>query len=240
MSVHIEQTRDGQTGSSLAEHAASIRRLGKRVVGDIIEIGRRLTECRDIVGHGHWHDWLDAEFGWSDQTALNYMRVYEMAESKNFLDLNIPVSALYLLAAPGTPEQARFEVVERAKAGEIVPVTDVKKTIAGKKSNSKSNGKQKTINAKPLPDVVDGCIAVVRRRIEDTVVELSRHSAKRRAQLERLFAALTDAITDLERKVLPAADGDAAVSAEKRKAIYQSAENGSEPVAALLQQVTAP
>src|SRR5262245_51298515 len=31
---------------SLAEHAAEIRRLGKRVVGDVIEIGARLTECK--------------------------------------------------------------------------------------------------------------------------------------------------------------------------------------------------
>jgi hypothetical protein len=39
---------------TLAEHAAEIRGLGKRVVGDVIEIGRRLTECKRICGHGNW------------------------------------------------------------------------------------------------------------------------------------------------------------------------------------------
>jgi hypothetical protein len=36
----------------LAEYAAVIKALGKRVVGDVIEIGARLTECKGICGHG--------------------------------------------------------------------------------------------------------------------------------------------------------------------------------------------
>jgi hypothetical protein len=53
----------------LDEDAAAIKALGKRVVGDLIEIGRRLTRDKDICGHGHWLPWLDREFGWSDKTA---------------------------------------------------------------------------------------------------------------------------------------------------------------------------
>ena len=48
----------------LAQNAEAIRALGKRVIGDIIEIGRRLTEAKKIVGHGNWLPWLDREFGW--------------------------------------------------------------------------------------------------------------------------------------------------------------------------------
>ena len=33
----------------LAKHAAAICRLGKRVVADVIEIGRLLTECKHIL-----------------------------------------------------------------------------------------------------------------------------------------------------------------------------------------------
>jgi hypothetical protein len=240
MSGNIVPITDGQANPSLAEHAAVIRTLGKRVVGDIIEIGRRFKECRDIVGHGHWHPWLDAEFGWSEQTALNYMRVYEMVKSKNILDLDISISALYLLAAPSTSEEARTEILGRAKAGENVPVAAVKKIIAGKRANNKADVKRKTINAKPLPDIVDGCIAVVRRRIEDTVLELNRYTPKKRhASLERLFAGLTDTITDLEHKTLPAAEENAAMVAEKGKALSRGTEKGSEPVTAVLKQETA-
>src|SRR5262249_51951563 len=53
----------------LIEHADAIRQLGKRVVSDVVEIGRRLTEAKEIAGHGNWLSWLEREFGWSPSTA---------------------------------------------------------------------------------------------------------------------------------------------------------------------------
>jgi Protein of unknown function (DUF3102) len=146
-------TQAGQVTSTLAEHVAEIRRLYKRVTSDIIEIGRRLTDCQGIVGHGHWHDWLKAEFGWSDSSALNFMRVYDMSKSANFTDLGIPFSALYLLAAPYTPEKTRTEIIERAKAGESVSVADVKDAIAdakGRKQPARKKAKL-AVSATTMP-----------------------------------------------------------------------------------------
>ena len=48
---------------ALAEHVTAIRQLGKRVVADVAEIGRRLFECKRICGHGNWLPWLEREFG---------------------------------------------------------------------------------------------------------------------------------------------------------------------------------
>ena len=115
----------------LAAHAVEIRRLGKHIVGDIIEI-RRLTICQNIIGPGGWYEWLDRELGWSPQTALNFTRVFQLAEtksSKNFLDLNLPVSALYLLARPSTSDEVREDVIERARAGERITVAEVKEVV---------------------------------------------------------------------------------------------------------------
>jgi hypothetical protein len=121
----------------LAEHAAEIRRLGKRAVEDVIEIGRRLTIIRHgldgsppLLGHGEWLPWLEREFAWTDDTALNFMRVYEMSKSRNFRDLCLPVSALYMLAAPSTPPEVQDEIIARAEAGEKVTVAQVKTAIA--------------------------------------------------------------------------------------------------------------
>jgi hypothetical protein len=121
--------------SVLAKHADTIRQLSKQTVENIIEIGRRLVDCRDNhLEHGEWLPWLQREFGWSDRTALNFIRVYEQSKSENFSDLNLPVSSLYLLAAPSTPETAKSEIIKRAKTGTPVSVAEVKQTINAAKA----------------------------------------------------------------------------------------------------------
>ena len=115
----------------LAEHAAEIRRLGQRVIADIIEIGRHLTEAKVVAGHGRFGHWLLQEFDWSDRTARRFMCVYEMSlKSDTVTDLKLPMRELYLLAAPSTPEEARTEILERAAGGEQVSGAEVTETIA--------------------------------------------------------------------------------------------------------------
>src|SRR5262249_17067064 len=126
----------------LAEHAAEIRRLGKQTVENVVEMGRRLTEAKEIAGHGNWLPWLDREFGWKEQTARNFMQAYELSlKSPNFGDLEVPVSALYMLAAPSTPQDVRDEVLARAQAVEPVTVSDVKTAIANRKPEPTPNHK---------------------------------------------------------------------------------------------------
>src|SRR5215467_13503335 len=87
--------------ATLDQHVAEIRRLGKRVRGDILEIGRRLVECKKLVGRGNWLSWLEKQFGWDERTAQRFMSVHEFAgKSDKLSDLSIGVSALYVLAAP--------------------------------------------------------------------------------------------------------------------------------------------
>jgi len=128
----------------LAEHAAVIRALGKRVVHDVIEIGRRLVEAKALAGHGDWLPWLEREFGWKEMTALRFMRIHEMAGKSNImLDLEVPITGLYLLAAPSTPAEVLDHAAERAEAGEKLSVADVKKMIADARAGDKeANEKQ--------------------------------------------------------------------------------------------------
>jgi hypothetical protein len=138
--------------SALAEHAQAIRTLGKRVVEDIVEIGRHLSEARKLFGArgDGWEDWLHSEFGWSGATALNFIRVYDLSKmyplmdakqqhrsAKSFGRLPIPISALYLLANPSTPPAVRTELLTRAESGErlshqevAVAINQAKATIA--------------------------------------------------------------------------------------------------------------
>jgi hypothetical protein len=128
----------------LTEHAAAIRMLGKQTIENAIEIGRRLVDCRDNhLEHGQWLPWLEREFGWSRQHADNLIHFYEAREKlPNFGNLNLPLSGLYLLAAPSTPETARNAVLERAKSGEILPVKEVKRVVREHKQAYRPNPRQ--------------------------------------------------------------------------------------------------
>jgi hypothetical protein len=133
----------------LAEHAAEIRRLGKRVVEDVIEIGRLLTEAKEIAGHGNWLPWLEREFKWTEMSATRFMNVYEMSQSNNLLDLELPISGLYLLAAPSTPQGARDEIIDRARAGETIPVAKTKRIIERAKDQQQPRKRPKPQAARP-------------------------------------------------------------------------------------------
>lgn len=106
------------------ERAEKIRETAKRTAQGIIQIGQWLTEVKRKLDHGQWYPWLHTEFGWSVDTAQRLMNVTEFVKSRNLRHLEIDVSALYLIAAPKTPEPVVQEVIRRAEAGE--PMTHAK------------------------------------------------------------------------------------------------------------------
>jgi regulator of replication initiation timing len=122
----------------LAEHAIAIRDLSKRTVENVItnafEIGRHLTEAHKIADHGDWLPWLKREFGWSESTARRWMRIYELGKSVTVTDLKLSLGALYLLSAPSTPDEVRDKVIASARAGEDVPVSEIKAAVAEQKA----------------------------------------------------------------------------------------------------------
>lgn len=54
---------------------AEIRILVKQTAQGIIEIGQRLIEVKEKLGHGNFLPWIRDEFGWSDETAHRFMNV---------------------------------------------------------------------------------------------------------------------------------------------------------------------
>jgi Protein of unknown function (DUF3102) len=122
----------GARKPTLAEHAEAIRALRKQTIENIIEIGRRLVDVRDnLLEHGEWLPWLEREFAWSRQTADHFIHVYEARDKLPTVgNLELPITALYLLAAPSTPDSARQEISARIEAGESVAIAEVKQTIA--------------------------------------------------------------------------------------------------------------
>jgi hypothetical protein len=149
---------DPDNARSLARHATEIRRLGKQVVSDVIEIGRLLVESKELVGHGDWLPWLSREFHWSDKTAERLMQVHKLSlKNDNLSNLAIPLSGLYELAKPSTPETAKQEVISRAEAGEPMTVNTIKEIVG--RANAVPATPAEGTRKKPLPRLLkDGTV----------------------------------------------------------------------------------
>jgi hypothetical protein len=114
----------------LAEHAQVIRKLARRAVRDIIEIGQRLCEAKELASHGLWINWLEHELGMSPRIAERFMRVGELSGKFDQLpNLDFPFSTLALLAAPSTPPEIVTSVINQAKAGKKPTTAEVKMKI---------------------------------------------------------------------------------------------------------------
>ena len=120
------------TRSFVSDRAQRIRDLVGVARTCIIEIGRELIAAKAEVSHGEWLPWLDREFGWSQQTASNYMRVaeaFKLPSLGNSGGLTIDATALYALSAPDVPPAARDEAISRAEAGEHITKAEAEEMV---------------------------------------------------------------------------------------------------------------
>jgi hypothetical protein len=64
-----------------------------------------------MVGHGGWLPWLKTEFGWHENTALNFVRVYEMSKSTKLCGFRPPAAfwsgRSLQRVEPGCPQRGR-------------------------------------------------------------------------------------------------------------------------------------
>jgi hypothetical protein len=134
------ETLDSEQRDLLMQRTKEIRQRLKRSAQDIWEIGQKLVDVRSQLKHGQFELWLKAEFGWSRRTAYNFINVYEaFNKSANFAQIDIATSALYLLAAPSTPQFVREDFLQRAKEGEKLTHKELSQFIKEEKQNHSSN-----------------------------------------------------------------------------------------------------
>ena len=132
------QELDSETRIVVQQKTQEIKVLMRRTAQDVFDIGQKLSEIKTRLGHGHFGNWLKAEFEWSDRTAQNFIRVYESFKSENIADLHFSQTALYVLAA--APEEARLEAIKLAKEKEkAIPLAEVKEIAEKHKTKSDPN-----------------------------------------------------------------------------------------------------
>jgi len=129
--------------------AGEIKILMKQNTENIIQIGVKLIEVKQCLGHGQFRHWLAAEFDWSKSTANQFMNVALKCPNFGHLETIAP-SALYLLAAPSTPDEVRSIALERASRGDSEALPPLADRISHKVAKQiLSDVKETTGRAKP-------------------------------------------------------------------------------------------
>lgn len=106
-----------ETRVFVQEKALAIHARLKRAAEDVIAIGQDLIEVKLHLGHGQFLSWLQAEFEMTDRHARNFMNVASRFSSKSEIISDLPVTVIYALAAPSTPDT----VIEMVATGQIEP-----------------------------------------------------------------------------------------------------------------------
>ena len=57
--------------------AAEIRALTASMLCNVLEIGRRMCEVKEMLPHGSFGDWIRENTGYSSSTANNFMRLFQ-------------------------------------------------------------------------------------------------------------------------------------------------------------------
>jgi hypothetical protein len=158
--------------------------------GASLHIAARLVEARDIFRYrrdeGGFGGWVETRLHYSRSTAYSLLNVHErFGGEKNLskcLD-TLPVSIVYLLSAPSTPEAAEAEIIERAEAGEKVTVAKAKRVV---KRHKPPSSKRKPRDGASIR--IPSCAEVIRRtRLgERTVNRLRGTSLGSAAELDAL------------------------------------------------------
>src|SRR5260221_12464829 len=101
---------------SLESEAQEIRQLLKRTTQNVVDIGVRLLRVKEFA-KGTFTAWVENELGIDLRTAQNFMSAATRFHGRDEILSRVEPTALYLLAAPSTPD----ELIERVEHGEIEP-----------------------------------------------------------------------------------------------------------------------
>ena len=111
---------DQETQIAVKQKTSEIKGLIRQTAQEIVEVGQKLAEVKGRLKHGQFRSWLKSEFNWSISSATKFMQVSEQFKNVNFTHFNFATSALYVLAAPSTPDSARQHALEIASQGENI------------------------------------------------------------------------------------------------------------------------
>ncbi|MDU1585757.1 MAG: DUF3102 domain-containing protein [Clostridium sp.] len=186
--------------------AAEINRIKedtKRIlIYNSIEIGRKLTEAKEMLPHGEWGKWLKTEVDYSKTTANNLMKIFQEygseqinllgdnLKSQTFGNLNYSQATLLL----GVPSEDREKFVQENNVEEM-SARELKKAIEELKKTEEE--KEKALKAMEEAEQKAREESEARQALENAF----NSGAEERRKLEEEKENLLGTINGLERKI---------------------------------------
>ena len=192
-----------RTPGLIAAEINKIKEDTKRIlIYNSIEIGRKLTEAKEMLPHGEWRKWLKTEVDYSKTTANNLKKIFQEygseqinllgdnLKSKTFGNLNYSQATLLL----GVPAEEREKFVEENNVEEM-SARELKKAIEELKKTEEE--KEKALKAMEEAEQKAREESEARQALENAF----NSGAEERRKLEEEKENLLGTINGLERKI---------------------------------------
>lgn len=229
------------------------RQVEQTALSGAIEIGRRLTEAKELLPHGEWGKWLQEEVSFSQRTANNFMRLYAEygdaqvslfgGDSQALADLPY-TKALQLLAVPEEEREAFAEehnvadlssreleklIRERDAAQEETAQAEAVRDEMQKRLaaalDAQSEAERVGATQKSRAEVAEQKVGELEERLRKAQEKAMKAAADLRAAKEEIPQ---DAMDKLRREVQETAAADAAKKAEKESEALRAAKAQAE------------
>lgn len=220
-----------QNNRTLDQVASEIRTITASMLVNIIEIGRRMVEAKEMLPYGEFGNWIKENTGYSLSTANNFMRLFdaygsqqqslfgaELEDCQTFGKLSYS-KALALLALPDAEARAEFiqendveNMTTRELQEALKKAEDAEKRAAELEAFLKSSEERR----KQTADAMQKAVKEAKERTEAA----KKNEEKLRAELEELKKRPVDVavetIPDKEAEAKLKKKLDEAVEAKKK------------------------
>jgi hypothetical protein len=179
----------------LSQAEGEIRGYGRLVVSGIFAIGRKLAEVKERLPK-RYETFVRDRLRFSTDTALRFVQSYKLLESRNLRDLKslqIDATALYLLAQPSTPEEARTAALEKAASPNGISRDEVAGLVEQARQQAAS---QATEQASKATEAALAKLTKAEARSAELRTALAELRASRKDELTRARAEVADGFKD--------------------------------------------
>jgi hypothetical protein len=129
---------DPQRAEHIRAVAERIRRIEPAIGLMVFEAGCHLLEVKDVLGHGNFGRWLEAE-GINPKTAQNYMNVARAFAAEYETVSHLPQRLLYRLAAPSCPPEFRQQLIADLRDGAPAEAATIEDALRLAKAHGREN-----------------------------------------------------------------------------------------------------